>query len=138
MRISKCSAEKFEGSHRMHGTRRSPPWLILAVLISTAGVVAARPVAAPVYTLKALINGDRACYVVLANKAGQKEREGAFELCAGGPHDASALIGRRVTFTTERAKITAAACGGNIDCGKSDVVDLIVTLTAAPEIKAYR
>jgi hypothetical protein len=90
--------------------------------------------ALPVFTLKALINGDRACYVVLANKAGEKEREGAFELCAGGPHDASALIGKRVTFTTERAKVTAASCAGNIDCGKSDVVNLIVSLTAAPEI----
>nr|WP_315486201.1 hypothetical protein [uncultured Undibacterium sp.] len=90
--------------------------------------------ASPVFTLKALINGDRACYVVLANKAGEKEREGAFELCAGGPNDASALIGKRVTFTTERAKVTAASCAGNIDCGKSDVVNLIVSLTAAPEI----
>lgn len=134
------------------GSIRLVQLLLLAAIGGVAFAVSAGPAvptsvqvpakkpakASPVFTLKALVNGDRACYVVLANKAGEKEREGAFELCAGGPDDASAMIGKRVTYTTERAKVTAASCAGNIDCGKTDIVDLIVTLTAAPETKGRR
>jgi hypothetical protein len=58
--------------------------------------------------------------------------EGDFDLCEGGSHDASALIGKQVTYTTKRGKVLAASCEGNVDCGKSDDVDLVVTITAAP------
>lgn len=99
----------------------------------SASAPASKPAkAASDFLLKALVVGDRACYVLLASAAGEKHHEGSFELCTGGPKDANALIGRRVTFTTERAKVLAASCAGNMDCGKSDTVNLIVTLTAAP------
>ena len=88
--------------------------------------------AAPTGTLKELQNGDRACYVVVDTAAGEQSIEGDFELCPGGAQDASALIGQRVTWTTEKANVLAASCEGDVDCGKSDEVDLIKTLSAAP------
>ncbi len=88
--------------------------------------------AAPTGTLKELQNGDRACYVVVDTDAGEQSIEGSFDLCEGGPHDATALIGQRVTWTTEKANVLAASCEGDMDCGKSDEVELIITLTAAP------
>jgi len=87
---------------------------------------------APVGTLKELQNGDRACYVVVATDAGEQSIEGDFELCAGGGRDASALIGQRVTWTTTKANVLAASCEGDVDCGKSDEVDLVDSITAAP------
>lgn len=87
---------------------------------------------APAVTLKGLQNGDRACYVILQSATGESSLEGDFELCAGGGHDASALIGRRITYTTSKANVLAASCQGDVDCGKSDSVDLVVTIVAAP------
>ncbi len=88
--------------------------------------------AGPVVTLKGLENGDRACYVVFDGPDGEQSQEGSFDLCAGGAQDATALIGKRITFTTEKANVLAAECQGDVDCGKSDQVDLINTITAAP------
>ncbi|MBX3160527.1 MAG: hypothetical protein KF773_31470 [Deltaproteobacteria bacterium] len=90
------------------------------------------PAASPVATLKELQNGDRACYVVLDKGGEQVSLEGDFDLCPNNPHDASALIGKKVTYTTKKANVLAASCEGNVDCGKSDEVDLVVTITAAP------
>lgn len=97
-----------------------------------APAVASPTAAGPVVTLKDLQNGDRACYVVVDTGAGEQSIEGDFELCAGGGKDATSMIGTRVTYTTEKANVLAAACEGDVDCGKSDQVDLIVTITAAP------
>lgn len=83
-------------------------------------------------TLKELQNGDAACYVVVVDGTEEKSLPGDFELCQGGKHDATALIGKRVTFTTEKQNVLAASCEGNVDCGKSDQVDLVMTITAAP------
>ena len=66
--------------------------------------------AAPVVTLKDLQNGDRACYVVVETGAGEESLEGDFDLCAGGSNDATALIGKRVTYTTQKANVLAASC----------------------------
>lgn len=89
--------------------------------------------AAPlVGTLTSLEHGDRACYVSLELDGAVQSIEGDFELCGGGSKDATALIGQRVTITRERANVLAASCEGDVDCGKSDEVDLVVSITAAP------
>ncbi len=55
--------------------------------------------------------------------------EGDFELCPGGSRDATPLIGKHVTITTEKANIQSADCQGDPDCTKTDTVDLVKTLT---------
>ena len=82
--------------------------------------------------LKELQNGDRACYVILTTDNGEQSIEGDFELCPGASRDASALIGKAVSYRTEKANVLAESCQGDVDCGKSDQVDMIVELTAAP------
>lgn len=115
---------------------RTVALLSVLALIGCGGKAAApaapAPAAGPAGTLKELQNGDRACYVVVDTAAGEQSIEGDFELCPGASKDASALIGQRVTWTTEKAKVQAASCEGNPDCADSDEVDLIVTITAAP------
>ena len=44
----------------------------------------------------------------------------------------SALIGKPVVFTTKVENVLAASCEGDMDCGKSDSVEVIQTITAAP------
>jgi hypothetical protein len=81
-------------------------------------------------TLVHLENGDAACYVLVKQADGtERSLQGSFELCEGGEHDASALIGKQVTYTTEKENVLAAECQGDMDCGKSDEVELVVTLT---------
>lgn len=99
---------------------------------ATPGGAPAAPASGTVGTLKELQNGDRACYVVVDVDGAEQSLEGDFELCAGGGHDATALIGQRVTWTTEKAKVQAASCQGDPDCTASDEVDLIMTLAPAP------
>jgi hypothetical protein len=83
-------------------------------------------------TLKELQNGDRACYVVLVNEKGEEQSiEGDFELCAGGEHDATPLIGKKITYTTESANVQAESCQGNPDCTATDVVQAVNTITVA-------
>lgn len=110
--------------------------LIVLTLTACGGKAAApaapAPAAGPTGTLKELQNGDRACYVVLDVDGAEQSIEGDFELCPGAGKDASGLIGQRVTWTTEKAKVQAASCEGDPDCSDSDEVDLIVTITAAP------
>ncbi len=111
---------------------------LLALALACGGKAAAptpsapTPAAGPTGTLKELQNGDRACYVVLDIDGAEQSIEGDFDLCPGAAKDASALIGQRVTWATERAKVQAAACEGNPDCAESDEVDLIVTIAPAP------
>ncbi len=101
--------------------------------VSNTGPVAPAPAATTeIVTLAALENGDRACYVRVVKADGSEASlEGDFELCKGGGHDATALIGKRVTYTTKQAKVLAASCEGDMDCGKSDEVDLVITITHA-------
>ncbi|MBK9032416.1 MAG: hypothetical protein IPL61_14085 [Myxococcales bacterium] len=116
--------------------------MVSCALLAACGGKAAGPAApspassaaaaGPTGVLKALENGDRACYVVLEDAAGEQSLEGDFDLCEGGPHDATALIGQRVTVTTRKANVLAASCEGDMDCGKSDEVDLVETITPAP------
>ncbi len=84
-------------------------------------------------TLKELQNGDRACYVLFTTAKGEdSSMEGDFELCQGASKDASALIGKKVTYKAKKGKVLAASCQGDVDCGKSDEVDVIYEITAAP------
>ena len=62
----------------------------------------------------------------------EQSQEGSFELCEGGGSDASALIGKAVVFTTQVENVLAASCQGDMDCGQSDSVEVIQTITAAP------
>jgi hypothetical protein len=88
--------------------------------------------------LRGLQAGDRACYVELDHPDGQLSIEGSFELCADGSDDATPLIGKHVTYKTRKANVLAASCDGDMDCGKSDVVDLIETITVVgPPLGAF-
>lgn len=97
---------------------------------------AGEPVTAPatneVVTLVNLENGDRACYVYFQREDGTEVSfEGDFTLCPNNERDASTLIGAKVTYRTEKANVLAASCEGDIDCGESDEVDLVVEINAA-------
>lgn len=104
--------------------------LIAAAFLASPGTTAKAAEAPAAVKLISLDNGDRACYVVVQTAKGQQSLEGDFELCPGGSHDASKLIGRRVTYTTKKAKVMAASCAGNESCRRTDLVDLVVGLTA--------
>lgn len=62
----------------------------------------------------------------------EQSLEGDFDLCAGGAKDATALVGKQVTYTTRKANVQAASCEGNPECTDSDEVDLVITITEAP------
>lgn len=80
--------------------------------------------------------GDRACYVHLETDGKPVSIEGDFELCAGGKDDANRLVGRFVIVTTEKGNVLAASCQGDADCGKSDVVDVVVALAGKVDTSA--
>lgn len=80
--------------------------------------------------------GDRACYVHLEVAGAPISTEGDFELCLAGKNDATRLVGRTVIITTEKANVLAASCQGDVDCGKSDVVELIVSLAGKVDTTA--
>jgi len=84
-------------------------------------------------TLRDLQLGDRACYVVVEKADGSADDlAGDFDLCPGGAHTAAALLGKRIAYTTRPASVLAASCQGDLDCGESDHVDLVVTIAPAP------
>jgi hypothetical protein len=87
------------------------------------------------YTLVSLVAGDRACYVELTFPGGGATLPGDFELCPGGPKDASAFIGKVVTYTTEKSNIQAASCEGNDSCTESEEVDLVISLADAASVQ---
>jgi len=104
-----------------------------AAAADEAADAAAAPAAAPAdaVTLVSLEAGDRACYVTMRKPDNtQFSLEGSFELCESGADDATALIGRAVTYSTEKGEVLAASCEGNMDCGRTDVVDLVVRIAA--------
>ena len=59
------------------------------------------------------------------------ERTAGVRAVADDP-ELQALVGQRVTVTTRKANVLAASCQGDVDCGQSDEVDLVETITAAP------
>ena len=80
--------------------------------------------------LTALQNGDRACYVIVKMDDGEVSMEGDFDLCAP---ETEALIGKRVTWKTEKANVQAASCEGSPDCTASDRVDLVISVSLHSE-----
>ena len=89
------------------------------------------PADGPVYATRSPENVDRACYVALRLETHRGPRWKRLRPVPEGASDASALIGQQVTFTTERASVLAASCEGDMDCGKSDQVELVKTISAA-------
>ncbi|MGC1309829.1 MAG: hypothetical protein WA885_21600 [Phormidesmis sp.] len=64
--------------------------------------------------------GDRACYVDLTDADNNKLTQFAnFEICQQD------LVGARVRLTYETGNILAFSCQGDLDCGRSDRVNLI-------------
>ncbi len=97
---------------------------LLAALPSPAGT----PPDPSTGILRGLQNGDRACYAELEDGQGVRHSlEAAFELC-----ERTDLIGQRVRLVRRTARVLAASCQGDPDCGRSDVVELIVELQPLP------
>lgn len=78
--------------------------------------------------LKDLVHGDAACYVVVEAATGERHLPGDFELCKGGPHDASKLVGKQVRWTSEKSRVIAGSCQGDPECTEHDTVEVIKTL----------
>lgn len=105
-------------------------WLLAVLpLLAICPVALALPPAEPSSgVLRSLQNGDRACYAEVEDSRGARHSlEAAFELCAR-----TDLIGRRVQLVRRTARVLAASCQGDPDCGRSDVVELIVELRSLP------
>ena len=108
-----------------------PRFVLLAALAQVLAAhtsFAAGPAAVKLIDLQ---NGDSACYVVV--QAGKSERTlaGDFDLCPGGPKDASQLIGKMVTYATRPGTVQAASCAGDPACKKTDTIDLVIRLAPA-------
>lgn len=73
--------------------------------------------------VKQLQDGDVSCVMVMDDDRGREFIEsGAFELC----ERKKTLIGKRVQLSYRMEKVLAESCQGNVDCGKSDTVALVV------------
>ncbi|MFM7676591.1 MAG: hypothetical protein ACKO5F_13655 [Synechococcus sp.] len=116
--------------------RRAVPLAAALPLVAALPWMAARPgLALPspasgpaTGILRSLQNGDRACYAEVEDARGvRRNLEAAFELC-----ERTDLIGRRVRLVRRTARVLAASCQGDPDCGRSDVVQLIVELQPLP------
>ncbi|MFY8148950.1 MAG: hypothetical protein ACOVNL_06995 [Prochlorococcaceae cyanobacterium] len=105
------------------------PWLAATLPLLAACPALALPPPAPSRgILRSLQNGDRACYAEVEDSQGvRRSLEAAFELC-----ERTDLIGRRVQLVRRTARVLAASCQGDPDCGRSDEVQLIVELRPLP------
>ena len=73
--------------------------------------------------VKELSQGDIACYMTLTDAAGREFTEFAdFDICSQEP----SLIGQTVRMSYKMSRVLAASCRGNMDCGKTDRVALVV------------
>jgi uncharacterized protein YecT (DUF1311 family) len=80
-------------------------------------------------TVRSMVAGDRACYVVFTDDEGRSHEEMAdFAIC-----EQTALLGKRVRFEWDIASVQAASCQGNPDCRDSETVALI--RSATPEAR---
>ena len=87
--------------------------------------------AAPV--LERLQPGDISCYLIVRSPEGVEVWHDAhFDVCPGGPKDATPLIGQPVVFEMGQFRVLAPSCEGNPDCAESEMADLIVGVTRAP------
>lgn len=92
------------------------------------GTQASGASAPEIAVVRALVPGDRACYVEVEDGQGQRSQQPAgFEVC-----ERSELVGERVRLTRERTAIAAMSCQGDPECAESDTVDLIVAIEKQP------
>lgn len=88
--------------------------------------------AAPSLKVVSVTSGDAACYVELGKSDGTTQTYPSdFELCPGGAHDATPLIGKLVTPTFEKTQIIADSCQGDPECKDHQEVEGVKALTAA-------
>ena len=71
--------------------------------------------------------GDVACYAEIEVAGESQILMADFPVC-----EQSALIGQPVRFAWTQAQVLAADCEGDVDCGRSDTVDLIDRMMAVP------
>ncbi len=82
-------------------------------------------------TLTAVELGDISCYVSGVDDKGAEHILSAdVDLCPGEPLDVSHLIGVPVLLTWGKANVLSASCDGDIDCGRSDYIDIVTSLAA--------
>ncbi len=100
--------------------------VLTAVVLFAAGVVAAEdtPLAGRLVALQA---GDVACYADIEVAGEVQNRMAGFHVCAQ-----EGLIGKQVRLGWEQASVLAADCEGDMDCGRSDSVQLIDRMIAEP------
>ena len=112
------------------------------LLLSASGSIAAdtvkvgREIKRTRGLVKELSQGDMACYMTLADASGREFTEftefADFDICSQEP----SLIGQTVRLTYKMSRVLAASCRGNMDCGKTDRVALVVAAsiiaTSAP------
>jgi hypothetical protein len=107
--------------------------LALALLIPAAAVAQAPAATVKVGkeaknvfgTVVSLNAGDTACLVEFKDDKGAEFFESAdFDFCI----EPKKYIGKRFQLTYKLSKVLAESCGGNVDCGKSDIVPLIVAM----------
>jgi hypothetical protein len=73
-------------------------------------------------TIVSMQAGDRACYVKLLDEKNNKfDALADFDICEN-----KNLIGKKSKLFYEQGNVLAMSCQGNMDCDKSDVVDMIV------------
>ena len=78
--------------------------------------------------LRALQPGDIACYAELEVNGEAHSLLADFSLC----EESEALIGKPVRLAWKEAQVLAADCQGDMDCGRSDTVNLIDRMQLDP------
>ncbi len=71
--------------------------------------------------------GDAACYAEIEVAGETQSLMADFPIC-----EQQGLIGKPVRFAWTKAQVLAADCEGDVDCGRSDTVNLIDRMMAAP------
>lgn len=91
---------------------------------------AAPTTAAPSYTLRRIVLGDRACYIDLQAVDTEIEKRLAdFGVCS--QTEVEDLIGKRVQIEVGQARVMAASCEGDPECEDVESVELVTRLFAA-------
>jgi len=84
-------------------------------------------------TIEGVEQGDDSCYLEITDDKGAAQTLPAdFDLCPGAPKDVSKMIHSKVTLGWQTANVLSASCEGDVDCGKTDRENIVITVTAAP------
>ena len=107
--------------------RLSTPIFALSTLLAAHAPALAEEATPETGVLNALENGDVSCYLALTPPGGEEIYVSAdFALC-----ERQDLIGSKVSLRYEEARVLAASCEGDMDCGKTDIIQLAVEMTKA-------